>query len=266
METQAITEPATSEQEYDLKKSTATIGALYPILKSSDGQILDGFHRQQSDPNWPSLVLENIATDEKKLIARLVANFHRREVRTAEKIQWINDLAKLYKEEGLRVEGPRTKRQGPNQIADKITETTGLARRTIMSYLLPVFKNGNMSRTEPDQHKTVNPSAGSIIFNSLSSRGEMWAQQTLDRYQEELKEQFLTSPLFRKQLLDHLPKSMVWTRKGHTVYRREPRPATAINIENDYEHFIQECPKCLCGQCSHKDSCLETPLEVLKDG
>jgi hypothetical protein len=67
-------------QEYDLKASTRRIGQLYPVLKAADGEILDGLHRVKSDPSWKALVLPNIRTSEEKIIARLIANFHRRTV------------------------------------------------------------------------------------------------------------------------------------------------------------------------------------------
>jgi predicted alpha-1,6-mannanase (GH76 family) len=94
-----------NNQEYDLKKSTKRIGQLYPVLKAADGEILDGCHRLDSDPAWKSMVLENINTPEKKLIARLVANFHRRLVTAEEKTEWINGLAKIYMNNGLKVDG-----------------------------------------------------------------------------------------------------------------------------------------------------------------
>ena len=55
------------ENSYDLKGSTALIGQLYPILKSKDGKILDGFHRSGVDSSWKVEVLENISSEEKKL-------------------------------------------------------------------------------------------------------------------------------------------------------------------------------------------------------
>ena len=66
-------------EEYDLSKSEKGIGQLYPILEAKDGEIIDGFHREKADKNWKRVRLEHIDTEEKKLLARLIANFHRRQ-------------------------------------------------------------------------------------------------------------------------------------------------------------------------------------------
>ena len=126
-------------EEYDLKKSENKIGQLYPILKSKDGQIIDGFHRQKADPNWKSLVVPEIDNEEKLLLARLIANFHRRQVSREEKEEWINGLAKIYYDQGLRVCHVDTDGR-QNQIKDKLVEVTGLTEHTIREYLTDEFK------------------------------------------------------------------------------------------------------------------------------
>ena len=73
------------------------------------------------------------------MLARLIANFHRRQVSREEKEEWINGLAKIYREQGLRVS--LIKRDGiENQIKHKIMETTGLSEVTISRYLHEEFK------------------------------------------------------------------------------------------------------------------------------
>jgi len=88
--------------EYNLKKSEKGIGQLYPILEAKDGETIDGFHREKADKNWKRMKLEHIDTEEKKLVARLAANFHRRIVPYMEKKSWVNDLAKIYQKQGLK--------------------------------------------------------------------------------------------------------------------------------------------------------------------
>jgi hypothetical protein len=277
-------------REYDLKASTKEIGQLYPVLKAKDGEILDGFHRTQSDPSWKTVVLENIDSEEKKLLARLVANFHRRQIPRGEKTIWINSLAELYQKEGLRVEGKRGKGQGPNEIVQRICLRTGIAWRTVMEYLHPCFKQENYRRTEPGQHQ-VRSSPRDIIMNALGSRDPEWAETVVQRFQEEHEKELLNSPLFRKKILDSMPKVNV----------RPVRPASLCSPQNDpeiqklmklslsenrprcawetfkekrarlekenqegyepipdlYPTFIQECPNCLCGTCVHMDTCIE---------
>jgi hypothetical protein len=45
----AITTEKTDE--YDIRKSMEKIGKLYPVLKSTDGKIIDGIHRKKADKN-----------------------------------------------------------------------------------------------------------------------------------------------------------------------------------------------------------------------
>ena len=127
--------------EYDLKKSEK-IGQLYPVLVDAKGKVIDGFHRLEANPNWRTEKLLGIDTEEKLLVARCVANWHRRQVSREEKEEWINGLARIYKKQGLDVYGTRKGSAGapPNEILDKIVEVTGLSRDTVKEYLLDRFK------------------------------------------------------------------------------------------------------------------------------
>lgn len=126
-------------EDYDLKRSENKVGQLYPILKSKDGQIIDGFHRQTANPNWKTLVVPEIDTEEKLLLARLIANFHRRQVERWEKEQWINGLARIYQLQGLSAEKVVLGKT-VNQLVQKLVETTGLSDRTITEFLSSDFK------------------------------------------------------------------------------------------------------------------------------
>jgi len=70
------------------------------------------------------------------LLARLVANFHRRQVSREEKEEWINGLAEIYQKQGFKVSGERRS----NEIIDKIAEATGLTKRTIEELIASKFK------------------------------------------------------------------------------------------------------------------------------
>lgn len=277
-------------REFDLKASTKEIGQLYPVLKAKDGEILDGFHRSQSDPSWKTLVLEHIDSEEKKLIARLVANFHRREISRGEKTIWINSLAAIYQKEGLKVEGKRGKTQGPNEIVQRICERTGVAWRTVMEYLHPCYKQEAYRRIEPDQHE-VRSSPRQIIMNALNGRDPEWAMRVVQRFEEEYEQKLLESPLFRKKVLDLMPKTAMQRVRPASLRSRmddpeiqelmklslsdnEPRvpwerfseKKARLKKENQvgyeplpnlYDTFIQECPSCICGKCPHADICIE---------
>ena len=105
-----------SESEYNLAKSKKALGPLYPILKAKDGSIIDGFHRQNDDPDWASITVESIDTPVKLELARLAANFCGRQMPA---IEFQNRIAFLIKS-GLKV--------------SEIAEQTGISETTIRKY------------------------------------------------------------------------------------------------------------------------------------
>ena len=158
-------------EEYDLKKSKETIGQLYPILEAKDGEIIDGFHRQEADKNWKRVKLEHIDTEEKKLLARLIANFHRRPITREEKAEWINGLAEIYKKQGL-IEG--------TSIIQKIVQVTGLSDRTIGEYLDDKYKLKVFQEGKHFEHVQTRVPASQRIEKSLGS-------EVVERHREEVK-------------------------------------------------------------------------------
>jgi len=253
-------QPEQNGQQYDLKASTKRIGQLYPVLKAADGEVIDGVHRIESDPSWKTLVLKNINTPEDKIIARLVSNFHRRTVATEEKAQFINQLAEIYRNNGLKVEGARDRAQGPNEIARKICEVTGIGHRTVMEYLEPNFKQQGHRRMDPEQHQ-ARSSPEEIIYNHLKY-DPVWARGVIERFKEEL----LESPIFRKRVLDMIPQEQKNAAKrivSPFIYRHKekkpenPAEAYGEQLPDLYETFSQECPGCICSKCDHADTCIE---------
>lgn len=67
-------------KQYDLKASVEGVGKLVPVLKDAQGNVIDGFHRQQIDPEWPSVKCETVDNPTKLALARLASNFCRRQV------------------------------------------------------------------------------------------------------------------------------------------------------------------------------------------
>jgi phosphotransferase system IIB component len=176
-------------EEYDLKKSENKIGQLYPILKSKDGQIIDGFHRQKADPNWKSLVVPEIDSEEKLLLARLIANFHRRQVSREEKEEWINGLAEIYKKQGLKVR-LNIGSEHENQIKNKIVEITGLSKEAVEKYLLAEFKQ---EQTRPSESYKPLISASQRIEAKLGS-------EIVDRFRKQVLEEAKLTPQERDAL------------------------------------------------------------------
>lgn len=115
-----------SEKSYDLKKSVEGLGQLYPILIDAHGNIIDGFHRKEIDPKWPTVKLEHIDSTVKLEAARLAANFNRRDVPPEELTQKIGFLIGA----GLKVE--------------EVAEQTGISERTIYKYMPERLKDKKM--------------------------------------------------------------------------------------------------------------------------
>lgn len=104
--------------DYDLTLSKKAIGVLYPILRDAHGNIIDGFHRENADPDWPSITINLIDDPVKLELARLTANGLRRTVPFSETQRRIGFLI---------AEGGLT----PEQISEK----TGMSIDTVYKYM-----------------------------------------------------------------------------------------------------------------------------------
>jgi hypothetical protein len=274
-------DPEISENGYDLKGSTKLVGQLYPVLKAKDGEILDGVHRSEADESWRAETLKNIDSQEKKLAARLIANFHRRKVSREEKAELINCLAELYKEQGLQV-NPHGSHK-PNEIADRIAQVTGIHVQTVRRYLNEEFKN------EAQGSGTLGKgfvSAEQAILSRIGSQQQDYGRRLLERYQDEL----LESPAFRARVFAMLPKNhnsgsgiqlqdeqlppgVVRNHQGILVYKRKhgskyvmkgkrslPKGEGLPKLNQDetsgyFELFRESFPDCQCSSCAHWKEC-----------
>jgi len=140
-----------SEDEYNLRESQKAVGQLRPAILSKDGWVVDGLHRLRADPEWRTEKHEDIDTEEKKWIARAHANLARRAVGREEKREIVNNLAKIYAEQGLvidfQVEGQRG--GSPiNQIYAKVEEVLkgAMSEWSIRRLIDPRYIQQDMSR------------------------------------------------------------------------------------------------------------------------
>lgn len=164
-------------EEYDLRKSEK-IGQLYPVLVDKHGNVIDGFHRLEADPNWEKKRLEEIDTEEKLLIARTVSNWHRRQVPREEKEEWINGLARIYQKQGLKVGGRG--RGHRNEIRERIEQVTGLKSTVVNSFLHAEFKGEALDfETEPRV-----PASQAIIS---TAKDKEYGKQLVERHREEVE-------------------------------------------------------------------------------
>ena len=111
-------------ENYDLTTSSKALGKLYPILKDKHGNIIDGFHRQNADPDWPAITIDLVDNPQKLELARLAVNFCRRHLPATEIEQRIAFLIKsgmkpeeIAKETGISL--PTVYRHIPQELKDK---------------------------------------------------------------------------------------------------------------------------------------------------
>ena len=182
-------------EEYDLKKSKETIGQLYPILEAKDGEIIDGFHREEADRNWKRVRLEHIDTEEKKFIARLVAN---KQVESKDEVnrECINGLAELYKD----------LLTGGASVREKIADVTGLDPSTVSQYLDDKYK---LRIHEKPVKQSPRVPASQAIVGTIGDK--KYAEQLVERHREEVlaeEKPKIEQQVKEKQLVDGKRESM----------------------------------------------------------
>lgn len=257
-------------EQYDLRKSEKGIGQLYPILEDKDGDVIDGFHREEADKNWKRMRLEHIDTEEKKLVARLVANFHRRQVTREEKQEWINGLAEIYKKQGLKVRrGIKTEKGGYrlNEITQKIVEVTGLEITTVRDYISPAYKQ---TESAHKMQETRVP-ASQVIEKAFRQRD--YGKRLVERHREEVlaeekpkierevKAKLVRDREFQREVLEEISKPQ-------TVKPSDPCPSGVCELPpimdggepldvvgERLELFWKNNPECKCKDCKHYGEC-----------
>lgn len=245
-------------EEYDLKGSEK-VGQLYPVLVDADGNVIDGFHRLDADPNWRKEKLENIDSEEKLLLARCISNWHRRKVSREEKEEWINGLAKIYKKQGLTVKGKRKGSAGraPNEIRDKIAEITGLHHDTVHAYLNSRYKQ----ETPKDVVPIPRVPASQVIETQFEHHKEGYGRQLVERHREEVKEELKHDRDFQREIIKEI-------RKPKIVKPTEACPSGVCELPPVVEtgdpldvraeaitDFFKQHPDCKCKGCKNYGKC-----------
>lgn len=237
-------------ENYDLPKSTKEIGELYPILEAKDGEVIDGLHREQANKNWKRVRLNHIDTEEKKLLARLIANFHRRIVPYEEKKEWINGLAEIYKKQGVII----------GTITTKISETTGVPYHTVVAFLESKYKERSYSLGRPKvpASKRIESKLGAEVVER--HREEVIAEEK-PKIIAETKKELLKSPEFQKEVLKEISNPTI----AKTI---EPCPSGICELPSKIDagepldikaevisQFWKDNPNCLCKTCNHFEKC-----------
>jgi hypothetical protein len=231
--------------EYDLKKSEK-IGQLYPVLVDAKGNVIDGFHRLEVDPKWRREKIPEIDTEEKLLVARCVANWHRRQVTREEKEEWINGLAKIYKAKGMKV----LDEDGKNQIKLHISEATGLHPDSVLLLLDEKFKAPNPVPLEK-RHPVL--SASTAIEHDMGKeyverhRKEV-EQELRPKIESEIKEELSRDAEFIREAIEKAPDILPALPKS-TIERAKNvvEPLTKeMGVKEGIVYTVgeYECPNC----------------------
>ena len=125
---------------------------MYPILKDAYGNIIDGFHRQNADPNWPSITVGTIDDAVKLELARLAANYCRRNIPAIELQQRIGFLI------------------GAGLKPDEIAEKTGLSKTTVYKYMPQEMKDPERSEATKkgiEEHRPPHAEVSSTIQDTV---------------------------------------------------------------------------------------------------
>lgn len=255
-------------EQYDLRKSEKGIGQLYPILEAKDGEVIDGFHRKEADKNWKRMRLKHIDTQEKKLVARLVANFHRRQVTREEKEEWINGLAEIYKKQGLKA--GKTKQK--NQIIAEISDVTGIPENTVRYYLKAEYKS-QIPANIAEIHQPRVPASQRIFTQFFHIAGKDAAKSLVARHREEVlaeekpkierevKTKLVKDREFQRQVLAEISKPQIGKPS-------DPCPSGVCELPpimdggepldvvgERLELFWKNNPDCKCKDCKHYEEC-----------
>jgi hypothetical protein len=126
------------EGRYDLWASRRSVRELYPVLLDAHGNVIDGFHRLRVDPGWRTETLGHVRTPTQLVLARIIANTHRRSVSREEREEQVNEIARCLSEnEGVPGE----------EILSTIADLTTFTERYIRGLLSSEYKRGY---TAPD--------------------------------------------------------------------------------------------------------------------
>jgi uncharacterized Fe-S cluster-containing radical SAM superfamily protein len=110
-------------------------GAIYPVIKSEDGEVIDGFHRLSA--GWDNVITLPIKERKDKLALKLTLNAVRRTMPPEEKKAIVSEIAQILVEKGV----PKGK-----PLVKALSKEIGLSERWVYKYLPRKFKEENRGR------------------------------------------------------------------------------------------------------------------------
>jgi len=198
-------------EEYDLKASEEAVGQLRPIIVDAQGRVVDGLHREASNPDWVREVREEIQTDEDYWKARAHLNYTRRNAQEAreEKIKIIDSLAEWYVKQGLKVSGEKPPREGKAGGASHVNEVLEAVIEALNGALTATYIRQNIDPkyTQDQKPRQKSEDKGYVGDPEDAIRGQFGKQRSekADKIIEDLKEKAVEEakqdPEFRAEIV-----------------------------------------------------------------
>jgi len=222
--------------EYFIAKSVTQVGYLYPILKDANGNVIDGYHRLDIDPEWPVKKVDEVRDPVQLAIARLIANVCRRDVPAEEKTEWLRQIAELTG-------------WAPKQIAANLP----VSYQWVMKYLSNEYKEKTWDREPIPQRRIgqeISPQfvpcarCGAATSEAVHLDGKFYCANCAEKIVEEARRGVTAAPegSFKEEPTTGYPSlpSEPGTASGSEVglVEEQPRPE---EIDTGFEW---ECPEC----------------------
>lgn len=143
-----------------LKGSKRRFKAVIPVLRDAEGNLIDGYHRLASDPDWFGVILSWVKTDQDRALLKIACNFIRRNVPAKEKTDMLAELAKA-----------------TGWKAKEISYQTGIPYSTVMKYLPDEFKDEGMQQLALRRRAEVKQPSKPKVDTRVYKPKETWEQR-----------------------------------------------------------------------------------------
>lgn len=142
----------------ELQSSESQVGQIFPVIKDQYGNILDGFHRKRTNPNWRETTIQ-VKDKLHALRIRVHANILRREVERKEKQLWVSETRKVLQESGLK------------GTQEEIADALGMSQPWVSLY--------DIEPTQKQDHSKVLSPNTFFGYNVWGFKDESWRELVL---------------------------------------------------------------------------------------
>lgn len=213
------------DKDYDLKKSEVLVGQLYPALIAKDGRVIDGLHRLEENEDWRVEIREDVDTPYKYFAARLISNRFRRGMDASEIKRYVNEMAEILYEEGLRAP----------DIVKKVTQDIGWkSDRTAQLYLDDKYKleTRPKGRTIPDRSQE----SPKPVYTLADAKNEL-GDDKVEAIIHQVKNDLQNDPEFTIEVLKKAPEVLTVERKPRVISEGFYKPVLTENQASEFRRM-----------------------------